>query len=397
MGKIMGGLLLSLEPRQANAGNLSVNNGVTAAAEALSDQPEEQPVRKYAERNYNKIFADRAEKYFTQNKAGKNAALAHLQHEARLSLTALDPGKLVIQPSGKTLSAGDRQKLIAIINNEQVVEGLTPAEQQKFIRLLNREGAADPVTLGTRQQQSVNNLKNIEQMLERNKEHEKANQEVISSWDFCSQLRDAINNIDNSYMRSYEFIMGQFSQFYESVANIKTMMAEYIRPGKNGNLIIEGKRMHALISGFMNKYSSQNGEIPPQAILFPSPDYKNPDGSAITQQQAEKWASEMGLSTYNVKQDKNGNWCCTIDVSPLQEIKRSIELVFGTGADRTVDPQQYQAWATGYDTQLDKYQNFLQIITQKFTTANAVFDNLVKVLSSTITALAECDKSFLTQ
>ncbi|MGK2888107.1 MAG: IpaD/SipD/SspD family type III secretion system needle tip protein [Candidatus Malihini olakiniferum] len=44
--------------------------------------------------------------------------------------------------------------------------------------------------------------------------------------------------------------------------------------------------------------------------------------------------------------------------------------------------------------QNDRIQNYMQTLTQKFANAYSTFKNLVKLLSSTISSLLECDKKF---
>lgn len=60
-----------------------------------------------------------------------------------------------------------------------------------------------------------------------------------------------------------------------------------------------------------------------------------------------------------------------------------------------LDNAKFQAWQSGFKAQEENLKNTLQTFTQKYSNANSLYDNLVKVLSSTISSCVETAKSFL--
>ncbi|HBW2601677.1 TPA: IpaD/SipD/SspD family type III secretion system needle tip protein, partial [Salmonella enterica subsp. enterica] len=67
----------------------------------------------------------------------------------------------------------------------------------------------------------------------------------------------------------------------------------------------------------------------------------------------------------------------------------------GKDSKLEMDNAKYQAWQSGFKAQEENLKTTLQTLTQKYSNANSLYDNLVKVLSSTISSSLETAKSFL--
>ena len=67
----------------------------------------------------------------------------------------------------------------------------------------------------------------------------------------------------------------------------------------------------------------------------------------------------------------------------------------GDDSKLEMDNAKYQAWQSGFKAQEENMKTTLQTLTQKYSNANSLYDNLVKVLSSTISSCMEAAKSFL--
>ncbi|VEA75394.1 cell invasion protein SipD [Salmonella enterica subsp. arizonae] len=67
----------------------------------------------------------------------------------------------------------------------------------------------------------------------------------------------------------------------------------------------------------------------------------------------------------------------------------------GDDSKLEMDNAKYQAWQAGFKAQEENLKTTLQTLTQKYSNSNSLYDNLVKVLSSTISSSLETAKSFL--
>ena len=203
--------------------------------------------------------------------------------------------------------------------------------------------------------------------------------ELASSKEIDQYLQDSINEINEDYLSSYTNILSQFNAFFSDFADFKSLISQYVHAGEDGKIKVDGASLASAIDQLIKNYT--NHPLYPEA------------GKTATQEEAQKWADEMGLPGSCVISDGAG-YKVILDLLPLKTMRDSVNSTFSGENGIEVDSAQYQAWLAGFDMQADKYQNFMQVMTQKYTTANSVFDNLVKVLSSTITSMLESDKSF---
>ncbi|EPA3644467.1 IpaD/SipD/SspD family type III secretion system needle tip protein, partial [Escherichia coli] len=60
-----------------------------------------------------------------------------------------------------------------------------------------------------------------------------------------------------------------------------------------------------------------------------------------------------------------------------------------------ISTAEYQAWLAGYNSQAENMKTDVQVITTKYSTANSTYDTIIKLLSSTITALFDSAKDYL--
>ncbi|EBA3269737.1 SPI-1 type III secretion system needle tip complex protein SipD, partial [Salmonella enterica] len=140
----------------------------------------------------------------------------------------------------------------------------------------------------------------------------------------------------------------------------------------------------------VNKYNQINSNT----VLFPAQ-----SGSGVkvaTEVEARQWLSELNLPNSCLKSYGSG-YVVTVDLTPLQKMVQDIDGLGAPGKDSKLemDNAKYQAWQSGFKAQEENMKTTLQTLTQKYSNANSLYDNLVKVLSSTISSSLETAKSFL--
>ncbi|HGL4258917.1 TPA: IpaD/SipD/SspD family type III secretion system needle tip protein [Burkholderia dolosa] len=87
--------------------------------------------------------------------------------------------------------------------------------------------------------------------------------------------------------------------------------------------------------------------------------------------------------------DKNGR--VTINPDHLEKMRDSLP----DKSDIEWDLARFNAWNTGFSAQKSSIENDVQTAAQKYSQQNAAFDNLVRMLSSSISGLTDTNKSFL--
>ncbi|KUM05620.1 type III secretion system needle tip protein SctA [Chromobacterium subtsugae] len=200
-------------------------------------------------------------------------------------------------------------------------------------------------------------------------------------WD---NIAKAIGGINDNYLGVYENVVGKYTAFYQAFSDILAKLGSLISSNDKGDKVtLEVGQLVTLLEKLKTDFSLPNSA----AILFPK------QGAKATEAQAKQWASELGLPDGCVKPLPGGGYGVVLDLGPITVMTTELNKL-GSGKVE-LDNAKFQSWKAGFDAQEEKLKNTLQTLTQKYSNANSLFDNLVKVLSSTISSCLETAKSFL--
>ncbi|HEJ7043041.1 TPA: type III secretion system needle tip protein SctA [Serratia liquefaciens] len=211
---------------------------------------------------------------------------------------------------------------------------------------------------------------------------------VIEDKAIWEQASAAIDQIGNEYLGVYEDAVSKYTDFYKAYSNVNAQMGTWINSSTDGKKIkFDIGKLNDALKKLTSDFSSPNKS----AVLFPSQSSNNIKGA--TQSEAQKWAKEMGLPDSCVEKSGDGSYIVVIDLTPLKNMQRDLGNL-GSG-NVELDNAKFQAWQTGFNAQAEGMKNTMQTLTQKYSNANSLYDNLVKVLSSTISSCLETAKTFL--
>jgi|MedtruStandDraft_1076414.scaffolds.fasta_scaffold00815_6 invasin D len=202
------------------------------------------------------------------------------------------------------------------------------------------------------------------------------------------KIANAIGQIGEEYLGVYENVVSNYTDFYTAYSEILSQMGTWITPGADGNKVkLDVGKLLTALNKLKTDYSLPNKA----AVLFPT----QSDSGGITGSDidtAKQWAKELGLPDSCVK-PVNGKYVVVVDLTPVDAMIRDAGAL-GSGVVE-MDNAKFQAWQAGFKAQEENLKNTLQTLTQKYSNANSLYDNLVKVLSSTISSCLETAKSFL--
>lgn len=203
-------------------------------------------------------------------------------------------------------------------------------------------------------------------------------------WDMVSQN---ISAIGDNYLGVYENVVAVYTDFYQAFSDILSKMGGWLLPGKDGNTVkLDVTSLKNDLNNLINKYNQTNKNT----ILFPAQSGSGVKGAA------RQWLSELNLPDSCLKSTGSG-YVVTVDLTPLRKMVQDISGLGKPGDDSKLemDNAKYQAWQAGFKAQEENLKTTLQTLTQKYSNSNSLYDNLVKVLSSTISSSLETAKSFL--
>ncbi|STQ90231.1 type III secretion system needle tip protein SctA [Iodobacter fluviatilis] len=214
-----------------------------------------------------------------------------------------------------------------------------------------------------------------------------------SSWTINDNISDAIGDIQDGYLGVYENAVDRYIAFYAEFSKILAALEKLINGSADGQSVNVsmrelGRQLTALKESFF-----PGGQAGENSVLFPP---QNGDGivEGASKGEADQWAKEMGLDPSCVKEAPSGSgkYVVTIDIGPIDQMISNL----AQGSDPVkMTSTDFQIWKAGFDSMDEKMKNTLQTLTQKYSNAQSMTDNLIKVLSSTISSLLETDKAFL--
>lgn len=198
--------------------------------------------------------------------------------------------------------------------------------------------------------------------------------------EFWESIAATIASIKTNYVDFYSSLMLQYADFYQAYTDLQSKAASAVSEGKDGNYIKwDNSVMDSAFKEFEEKIASLNnnlGTVPRWDQL----------SDTERQQMADtlKPAFAVDMSTGKITFDQSALSACPKNPSG------------GSGSGKSdVDMASYNAWLAAFNSMGNTFQSNMQAFSQRYTQANSTFDNLNKVLSSSITALLECAKAFL--
>ncbi|AZN35904.1 IpaD/SipD/SspD family type III secretion system needle tip protein [Iodobacter ciconiae] len=214
-----------------------------------------------------------------------------------------------------------------------------------------------------------------------------------SNWGFTDSIADGIDDIENGYLDIYGNATDRHIALYEEFSKILAELESMIDGSENGQSVnVSMAKLSDKLKALREQFFP--GGVPGKnSVLFPIQKGSG-EMEGTSQENAEKWVKEMGLNPSCVRQVGNtGKYIVTIDIAPLDFIIKS--LIVQDKQPVKMTSTDFQVWKAGFDSMDEKMKNTLQTLTQKYSNAQSTFDNLVKLLSSTISSLLETNKSFL--
>lgn len=206
--------------------------------------------------------------------------------------------------------------------------------------------------------------------------------DLNSSWELCDSVANSIGAMRENYLDVFQNAVQKYAAFFDELTKLLAKFGQYIS-ADGDKTVVNGKDFYTLCNNLVEKYS-----LTKDATLLYS-------GSS---DDCNAWAKQMGLDPDKCVVYTNGKYSVRIDTSPLKALTDEVYKLKWTSNSPNVklNSAQFAALQSAIDMQKDTIQNAMQTITQKYSNANSTFENLIKILSSTITSLLDTDKSFLT-
>lgn len=197
----------------------------------------------------------------------------------------------------------------------------------------------------------------------------------VRMWD---DIASGINNIKENYVDHYAKLMKLYTDMYASFnSNVQKASADAVSTSKDANKIFFTKeKMQKGYDAFYKAIMELQGKL----------------GKVPGWSQMNSSARDAARITYAPAFEISGDGTLTFNTKEYSALPS-----YPSGANTVgdVNTSVYQAWNAALNAAATAFQSNMQAFAQRYSQANNTFDNLNKVLSNAISALAEVAKEAL--
>lgn len=213
--------------------------------------------------------------------------------------------------------------------------------------------------------------------------------------EFWAYIQGLMTTLDTDYLSVYEYAVARQTAYWKDFTSLQ---AEALPTVKDDTDFIFPPGFAAYLEDNMifTKMPYFPSENTNNYILYPV----QTEGVTTTDEEdAIKWANELGVPLGCVM-EHNGGYFVTLDYFPIQGMLTDLEDLFFShpveeGVGTVLNSAEYQAWLTTFNAHADNLKTNSQTMATKYSNANATYDTVIKLLSSTITTMMEAARAVL--
>lgn len=195
--------------------------------------------------------------------------------------------------------------------------------------------------------------------------------DVYSDWEIYDYVCTALGVMQTDYMDVYEQVTEKYQEYMSDVNSFKSSISEYMT-ADDDSVDLDMAPIDQEINDIIAKWTT------------------TPILTVDTEAEAAYWQDQLGLP-YSADADGSG-YSFYVNTQPLQDIKDATDALPDDG---NLSTARFNQWQNSINSSCSTVESDTQIIAQKFSQANTIFNNLTKILSSTMDSLYQTDKTFL--
>lgn len=190
--------------------------------------------------------------------------------------------------------------------------------------------------------------------------------------DFYAQISALLGVLQTEWLSKYQDALGKYLEFYQKLSDVM----EQIFPsasGDKGDVHINFELPHAELKELIEKFGLDENAL----------------ASFGSEAAAAAFKESLGLPDLTITgPDANGQWHVKMNLSSAEDLKKSMEHGFTEGKPNpggiVFDSAQYNAWLSRKDSNMEQIKHVSKVLGEKLSEMTQKYDNIVKILSSTI-------------
>ncbi|WP_312327579.1 IpaD/SipD/SspD family type III secretion system needle tip protein [Stenotrophomonas sp.] len=190
--------------------------------------------------------------------------------------------------------------------------------------------------------------------------------------DFFEQISALLGVLQTEWLSKYQDALSNFLEFYKEFSDIMEKIV-VTADGDKGNVKIEFKEVREALYALANKYR-----------------FSEPLALFSTEGAATAFMESLGLPGMKVQAYADGTFGVLMDVDAVDDIVRSM-------FHNTTywDSAEYNAWVSAKDSNMEQIKHVSKVLGEKLNEMTQKYDNIVKILSSSIDKMSEANNSYV--
>ncbi|HDL6960569.1 TPA: IpaD/SipD/SspD family type III secretion system needle tip protein [Yersinia enterocolitica] len=217
--------------------------------------------------------------------------------------------------------------------------------------------------------------------------------DLIPDRDIFNKISELMDSVNTEYLSLFETAVEKQTEFWRQFTAVQAKLADYTSASKSDIKL----QVQALCDALVPLMNLTESKV--EYVIYPVQ-----TGAVITdlitEKDAKKWADAFGLPESCVvvfdsrDPSKEFGFVVTVDMNPIQKMYADLKTLT-QDESITMNPAKYQAWLTGFNAQAENIKSTCQAVMTKYSSANSLYDTLIKLLTSTITTMTESAKEYL--
>lgn len=218
---------------------------------------------------------------------------------------------------------------------------------------------------------------------------EKIPEKVGNLTEIWKELSDLIEKFDKNDLSQYASALEKYTTLYQWITDIVSSLESYVGIDTDNHMRVDFKKIENALNAILKKYKP-----PTNNVLIAG---KTPS-NGMESSEAVDACKRLGLDPLEcIHANKDGTFCIIPDLS---QIKKQIANLPKNGDGVVEDNRRlsivaYNAWKSGFDSQVSRIEDSLQTRGQKYSNAYGRFESSHKTISAIIQSMTEMLRSFL--
>lgn len=201
--------------------------------------------------------------------------------------------------------------------------------------------------------------------------------------EFFAQIGELLEVLKNEWLSKYQDALAKFLDFYKEFSDIMEKL-KVKADGDKGDVLIGFGIVRKDLEALMKRYA-----LPENALA-----------SFSSEAAAKSFKDSLGLPGLAVHQADDGSFKVMMDLSAVDQLVKSMPekpSYPGIGDDWSIawDSARYNAWVSSKDSNMEQIKHVSKVLGEKLNEMTQKYDNIVKILSSSIDKMSEANKAYV--